>query len=135
MDWYQIANILIPLVFVPLVAWAIKTYSKGKVNEQWANGASAAAGRVVNRVLAQLQQNPQDRTRLAAILAREVAEEAKNFFLAYGTAADTLGAEPKDANTRIMGEVGKILGPQILNAILAPPQVVNITADAAETPR
>jgi hypothetical protein len=97
-----------------LIGWINRAVETGYLS-QWHAGILAAAGRVLLAVLDAIAKDPAADKR--ALLMEAVRAEADRFMRAYARTANKIGGTRAEAESRLLGELGRM--PE-LAALLAP---------------
>jgi len=127
MDWTTIlpgaAAAALAAVLPPLIAW-LGRQTAGTYAANWAAGVGAAAGRVLIALLQARATGPQ--ADLRAVLSAAVQAEADRVMASYATTVRKIGATRADAESRILGELGRM--PEVAALLTPPPELRELVA-------
>lgn len=114
MNWTDIVSTVVLSVMGLAVPYALMLFRQRVVAnvqdekvKQWMDGAAVAAGRAYGTLMRLKEQNPT--APISTLMWRAAADEASMFFVSYRDKSAAIGATPEDAQTRVRGELGKLL--------------------------
>ncbi len=117
LNWTAVVGFVATAIILPMARPALAAYVKSRQQNTWATGAVAAAGRVVLNVTEAMEKDPTQS--IVTVTRNAVEQEARGFFALYSDVAKQLGAGQGEAYTRVLGEAGNKLAPQLAQAAVA----------------